>query len=664
MLVSHQERPRELKWYHAGPLLYGDLGTSRFYVLGLAFYYALYSSFWYVLGVGVLVAAVGWAYTIVCRAYPDGGGVYSAARQLSPMLSVIGALLLFADYAVTAALSSFEGLHYFGVEADFWVKAGAIAAIVFLGIINFIGPKKAGSLALLIAMATMVATLVLVGFSVPHLGEGWRHVQSPSGDMAQQWKTLADVVLALSGVEAVANMTGIMVHPVEKTARRSIWPVLGEVILFNLILGVAMLSLQPSGAIKSNGRGDFDQPAHEYEMQARAVENRVAETKALMRQHLATAEDVTREEQRLASVPRASEHEQDIKNKVLRVMGEQFVGQAMGARAGRIWGAISGFIFGLLLLSAVNTVLGGMISVQYVMARDGELPVFFNRLNVFGVPWIGLIPAVGIPVVLLMMFARLEDLADLYAIGVVGAIAINLTSCTINTKLTIRRWERMLMGLIALIMGAIELTLAVQKVHALIFVLLIVGSGLGFRYVTRNYPRWRARFRPVVPRLPQVETPAGPALAPIETLATPAEQLDMAKPHIMVATRGGQRLIEFAANYARRAGGILFVIYVRQLNVPFVSESRGLALEEDREARHVLQAAAEVCRKAEVPMVPIYVVSPDVAYSILDFAATYNVESLLMGVSRKGTLLRALQGDVITNVADNLPGDIPLLIHA
>src|SRR5580698_9473203 len=119
MLVSHQERPRELKWYHAGPMLYGDWGTSRFYVLGLAFYYAMYSSLWYVIGVGILVAAVGWAYTVVCRAYPDGGGVYSAARQISKVLSVIGALLLFADYAVTAALSSLDGIYYMGVDSAF-----------------------------------------------------------------------------------------------------------------------------------------------------------------------------------------------------------------------------------------------------------------------------------------------------------------------------------------------------------------------------------------------------------------------------------------------------------------------------------------------------------------------------------------------------------------
>ncbi len=265
MLVSHKERPRELKWYHAGPLLYGDLGTSRFYVLGLAFYYALYASFWYVLAVGLLVVTVGWAYTIVCRAYPDGGGVYSAARQLSPVLSVIGALLLFADYAVTAALSSFEGCRYFGFHDPTWVCGGACVAIAILGVINFIGPKHAGTLALLIAAATFGLTLILAAFSIPHLATGWAAIQAPHEPLPKLWSNFVAVVLALSGVEAVANMTGVMVHPVAKTAKKAIWPVLAEVVIFNVLFAIAMLAITPSGHIKSNGDKDFAQPAYAYD---------------------------------------------------------------------------------------------------------------------------------------------------------------------------------------------------------------------------------------------------------------------------------------------------------------------------------------------------------------------------------------------------------------
>ena len=103
MLAS--ERPRNVGWFGAAALLFGDWGTSRLYVLGLAFLVAGRSSFWLIAGMSVLILCVGWAYTEICRIYPDGGGVYTAARSKSRTLAVIGALLLFADYTVTASLS-------------------------------------------------------------------------------------------------------------------------------------------------------------------------------------------------------------------------------------------------------------------------------------------------------------------------------------------------------------------------------------------------------------------------------------------------------------------------------------------------------------------------------------------------------------------------------
>jgi hypothetical protein len=325
-------------------------------------------------------------------------------------------------------------------------------------------------------------------------------------------------------------------------------------------------------------------------------------------------------------------------------------------------------VFGLLLLSAVNTVIGGMVSVGYVMARDNELPHFFVRLNIFGVPWMGLIPALLVPCLLLWMCDSLETLADLYAIGVCGAIAINLSCCTINRKLAVHIWERLAIGVVAGVMIAIELTLAVEKPLALTFALVILGVGLTMRFFTKSYLPARARARTA--RAAQAALAraaaggAATAKAAVSPYGTPAEQLDMSRPHIMVATRGGQRLLDFAASYANQTGGILFVLFVRQLNVQYGVSGQGPTLEEDAEARGVFESAANACRKENVPMVPIYVVSRDVPYSILDFAATYAVRALLMGVSRQGTLLRALKGDVLSAVADQLPQDIPLLIHA
>ena len=140
MLVA-QNRPRDLDWRHAGPLLFGDWGTSRLYVLGLAFYYTGHASVPYLAVMSLIMIAVAWAYTIICRCFPDGGGVYTAARRLSPILSVVGATLLLCDFIVTASLSAVEAFHYFDVHGR-WVTHLAIVSIVVMGVVNWFGARS------------------------------------------------------------------------------------------------------------------------------------------------------------------------------------------------------------------------------------------------------------------------------------------------------------------------------------------------------------------------------------------------------------------------------------------------------------------------------------------------------------------------------------------
>ena len=102
-------RPRNVDWKRAAALLYGDWGTSKAYVIGLAFVAAGFSSFPLILAVCALTAVVGFNYIIVCAHFPDGGGVYSAAREQSRFLASAGALLLVANFIVTAALERLGG---------------------------------------------------------------------------------------------------------------------------------------------------------------------------------------------------------------------------------------------------------------------------------------------------------------------------------------------------------------------------------------------------------------------------------------------------------------------------------------------------------------------------------------------------------------------------
>src|SRR3954471_18754209 len=143
-MLATGERPRELRWYHAGPMLFGDWGTSRLYVLGLAFAFNGRASFWFIALMSVLLVGVGWSYEVICRLFPDGGGVYSSARHRSQLLAVVGGLLLCADYVVTASLSCLDAFHYLGVQEFRFLGFGldaVLAAVTILAVggLNFFG---------------------------------------------------------------------------------------------------------------------------------------------------------------------------------------------------------------------------------------------------------------------------------------------------------------------------------------------------------------------------------------------------------------------------------------------------------------------------------------------------------------------------------------------
>src|ERR1700744_22399 len=153
MIVTRTKRPRNVDAPRAAAILYGDWGTSKAYVIGLAFAVAGYSSFWLIVGMCVLMALVGVNYMAICRHYPEGGGVYASVRHRSEVISIVGAFLLIADYVVTAAISALSAFDYFGFSnPGIW----AAVAIFVVGGLNYFGPKHTGGLAFLVAVPTAV----------------------------------------------------------------------------------------------------------------------------------------------------------------------------------------------------------------------------------------------------------------------------------------------------------------------------------------------------------------------------------------------------------------------------------------------------------------------------------------------------------------------------
>src|SRR5712671_1403997 len=252
-------RPRNLDWKRAGALLYGDWGTSKAYVLGLAFVAAGFSSLPIILAVCALTGLVGINYIVICRHFPDGGGVYSAAREQSRLLAVVGALLLVADLTVTAALSGWSALTYItsGAEHVAWIKMlrehialTTIGVLLIMGLINYLGPKHSGSFAAALALPTAFVVILLIAISAPHLTTHFLEPRHES--LSTVWVQFVGVILALSGAESIANLTGVMKldpgstmeHPsVARESLKAITPVAIEVVIGTALLGWAMLSL-------------------------------------------------------------------------------------------------------------------------------------------------------------------------------------------------------------------------------------------------------------------------------------------------------------------------------------------------------------------------------------------------------------------------------------
>jgi amino acid transporter/nucleotide-binding universal stress UspA family protein len=611
IVAGNTRRPRNVDVPRAAAILYGDWGTSKAYVIGLAFAVGGYSSFWLIVAMCLLTALVGVNYMAICKHYPDGGGVYASVRHRSEIISIVGAFLLIADYIVTAALSALSACTYVGLPHPEMCAAGGI---VIIGLLNIFGPRHTGGLAFLVSVPTAVVVLLLGIFCLPHLGQAVHHVQPLTGGFFKNWKGFVGVVLALSGVEAIANSTGVMklnkgssdANPnVSKTSTPAILWVMLEVCIFTALLSLGMdaLSGLTINATDQLNPG-VDAPGHP-----------------------------------------------GVRDYMLRYMGQMFVGGAFGATAGQVAAWIISAVFGLLLLSAVNTAIVALIGISYLMSRDGELPPQFQKLNEFGVPNLGLLVAAVIPAILVVFVKDMSGLADLYAVGVVGAIATNLGACSTDRKLNLATWERVLMFITFMIMLAIELSLLVDKPSARIFASTVLLVGLFLRGLAVEYSsRQKAALASAAPLPKPVLT------APLKFNMENVDGLP-----IMCAIRGAGRTLDFALEQARETRRPLYLLFVRTLPV-LTEQDYKKKWQEDEEAREVFLAAKSKANGH--PVFPCYAVSDSVADTIVDIAATVGVSYLILGAPERGGLAQLLRGNIIREISNSLPEEISLLVFA
>ena len=543
-------------------------------------------------------------------------------------------------------MSCLDAFRYLGIGGELWgVRIDLICTLLAIGLIggiNWFGPRGMGRIALVIALATVILTAITAIFSLPYLHH--MKIDFPVSDRyslaawGDAWVAFTEVVLALSGIEAIANMTGVMVLSVRQTSRLAILPVLFEVVVFNFILTAAMNALPDAKLIDIRG-------------------------------HYLGTDDM------------------------MNILTLNYVGPTFSL--------IGSVVFGALLLSAVNTAIIDLVAIQYMMGRDGEAPSILCKLNKHGVPGYALGVAMLIPSILLMVFSNLADLAGLYSVGVVSAITINLFCVGFTKRFELLGWEKALLRGVGFVMACILITLLWNKPQARVFSMAVLNMGLCARLFTllgRSdlLPTKRKQgqllsglgflgigfftiYAPVGVGALGFFISAGMAVLlmllgqivsakiPEKVLMVPLVDLEgdySPKATYLLSVSKPSSLIRTVVEEARARNFGVAIIYVRELAFPLMAVAGNYNLEEDEEAREIFAQAQEAAHRFGVPLKFIYRAGGSISQQIINTAIDLKVKCVFLQIANRSTIAQIIKGNVVANIVEQMPKEIEVVIRA
>ncbi|MEO1003444.1 MAG: APC family permease [Cyanobacteria bacterium J06638_7] len=183
------------------------------------------------LAIVALILVVVLSYRQTIRAYPQGGGSYTVAKEnLGRCASLVAAAALLIDYALTAAVSLMAGtdaLVSYVPALHPWRVGIALVLLVGVGWANLRGLRESGKWFAIPTMAfvLMVAVLGLAGLLDGGLHHGWRP-EPPRPITALEplglfliLRAFAAGCSAMTGIEAIANGVQVFRAPEARNAR-------------------------------------------------------------------------------------------------------------------------------------------------------------------------------------------------------------------------------------------------------------------------------------------------------------------------------------------------------------------------------------------------------------------------------------------------------------
>ena len=240
-------------------MVFADIGTSVYYTPGILFDQGFRSrSSIFVAMTLVVFVLLTVKYAEVAWRFPEGGGVVNvASRALHPMAGLLGGLFITVDYYLTAALSALSGVLYLAVLVPSLLPVAApatMAALVALGVINWIGIRESARLSAIFAVLAALGQLLVVAAVLVSLGpQGVVHSvqlvgRGPALGPAQLVTGYAAAFLAFSGLETIAQVAPAMREPRSRIASRSMMLVVLSIVVTSPLLTLWSTTLLPASS--------------------------------------------------------------------------------------------------------------------------------------------------------------------------------------------------------------------------------------------------------------------------------------------------------------------------------------------------------------------------------------------------------------------------------
>src|SRR6186997_285805 len=142
-------------------------------------------------------------------------------------MGAVGGMLIIVDYFLTSAISSVSAFQYIGSvlpALQNHIELAAGLGLILLGAINIIGIKESATVALYMAVASLVTNVVVIAVVATHMTpEQWQLAgrQLTAVHTLPLHKALAGFAgawLAFSGLESISQLSPAMRLPIRRTA--------------------------------------------------------------------------------------------------------------------------------------------------------------------------------------------------------------------------------------------------------------------------------------------------------------------------------------------------------------------------------------------------------------------------------------------------------------